>query len=78
MDQGRRQAVAGGLRQGRRFAAERWQPGLFDANGRRIAALIVVGFKERLDMRTLKRIGDACVREAAALSVQLGRREAVA
>lgn len=51
---------------------------VFDANGRRIAALIVVGFKERLDMRTLKRIGDACVREAAALSVQLGRREAVA
>jgi hypothetical protein len=38
----------------------------------------VVGFKERLDMRTLKRIGDACAREATGLSAQLGRREAVA
>jgi DNA-binding IclR family transcriptional regulator len=49
-----------------------------DARGRRVAALIVVGFKERLDMRTLKRIGAACAREAAALSGQLGRRERVA
>ena len=49
-----------------------------DARGRRIAALIVVGFKERLDLRTLKRIGEACAREAAALSAQLGRRERVA
>ena len=51
---------------------------IIDARGRRVAALLVVGFKERLDMRTLKRIGDACAREAAALSVQLGRREQVA
>src|SRR4029077_7631627 len=51
---------------------------IVDARGRRVAALLVVGFKERLDMRTLKRIGDACAREAAALSVQLGRREQVA
>jgi DNA-binding IclR family transcriptional regulator len=49
-----------------------------DARGRRVAALLVVGFKERLDMRTLKRIGDACAREATELSAQLGRREAVA
>jgi DNA-binding IclR family transcriptional regulator len=51
---------------------------IVDARGRRVAALLVVGFKERLDMRTLKRIGDACAREAAALSAQLGRREQVA
>jgi DNA-binding IclR family transcriptional regulator len=51
---------------------------IVDARGRRVAALLVVGFKERLDMRTLKRIGDACAREAAALSAQLARREQVA
>ena len=49
-----------------------------DARGRRVAALIVVGFKERLDMRTLKKIGEACAREASALSAQLRRRERVA
>jgi DNA-binding IclR family transcriptional regulator len=51
---------------------------IVDARGRRIAALIVVGFKEQLDMRTLKRIGEACSREAASLSTQLGRHAAVA
>jgi DNA-binding IclR family transcriptional regulator len=51
---------------------------IVDARGRRVAALIVVGFKERLDMRTLKRIGAACASEAAALSAKLGRREQVA
>jgi len=51
---------------------------IIDARGRRIAVLIVVGFKERLDMRTLKRIGERAAREAAVLSAQLGRREAVA
>jgi len=51
---------------------------IIDAHGRRIAALLVIGFKERLDMRTLKRIGQRTAREAAELSAQLGRREAVA
>jgi DNA-binding IclR family transcriptional regulator len=51
---------------------------VIDAHGRRVAALLVVGFKERLDMRTLKRIGESTAREAAALSAQLKRREAVA
>lgn len=51
---------------------------VFDAHGRRVAALLVVGFKERLDLRTLKKIGERCAIEAAALSEQLGRREAVA
>ena len=51
---------------------------VFDAHGRRVAALLVVGFKERLDLRKLRRIGERCVVEAAALSAQLGRRESVA
>ena len=51
---------------------------IIDPRGRRIAVLIVVGFKERIDMRTLRRIGERAAREAAALSAQLGRREAVA
>lgn len=51
---------------------------IVDPRGRRVAALIVVGFKERLDLRTLRKIGEACAREAAALSLQLGRRERVA
>jgi len=51
---------------------------IVDGRGRRVAALIVVGFKERLDMRTLKRIGERTAREATALSAQLGRRERVA
>ena len=51
---------------------------VFDAHGRRVAALIVVGFKERLDLRTLRRVGERCAVEANALSAQLGRREAVA
>ena len=49
---------------------------IVDARGRRIAALLVVGFKERLDLRTLRRIGEGCAREAAQLSAQLARREA--
>ena len=51
---------------------------IIDPRGRRVGALIVVGFKEQLDMRTLKRIGDACAREATVLSAQLGRRQGVA
>ena len=51
---------------------------VIDARGRRIAALLVVGSKERLDLRTLRRVGEACAREATELSAQLGRREQVA
>lgn len=51
---------------------------IIDAQGRRIAALLVVGFKERLDLRTLRRIGERCAVEARALSAQLDRRAAVA
>ena len=51
---------------------------IIDAQGRRIAALLVVGFKERLDLRTLRRIGERCAVEAQALSAELDRRAAVA
>ena len=51
---------------------------IIDAEGRRIAVLLVVGFKERLDLRTLRRIGERCAIEAHALSAELDRRAAVA
>jgi len=51
---------------------------IIDPRGRRVGALIVVGFKEQLDMRTLRRVGQRTAREAAELSAQLGRRKAVA
>lgn len=43
-----------------------------DATGRRVAALIVVGFTARLDLRTLRRVGARCARAAAQLSARLG------
>jgi DNA-binding IclR family transcriptional regulator len=44
--------------------------------GRPVAVLMVVGFKERLDLRTLKRIGIACEQAARLLSARLGSRSA--
>src|SRR5437773_574400 len=43
-----------------------------DANGKRIAVLMVVGFKERVDLRTLRKIGERCASAAAELSRRLG------
>ena len=40
--------------------------------GQPVAALIVVGLKERLEPRILHRIGDRCAAEADALTVRLG------
>jgi DNA-binding IclR family transcriptional regulator len=51
---------------------------IVDATGRRVAALLVVGFKDRLDLRTLRKIGEACAREAATLSARLQRKESAA
>jgi DNA-binding IclR family transcriptional regulator len=51
-----------------------------DARGRRVAAVMVVGFKERLDLRTLRRVGERCATAAAAMSRRIGapaRDEAV-
>ena len=47
-----------------------------DARGRRIAVVMVVGFKERLDLRTLRRIGERCVSAARALSQRIGAEAA--
>ena len=43
-----------------------------DERARPVGALIVVGLKERLDLRTLRRIGDRCVEEADGLTLRLG------
>lgn len=51
---------------------------ILDARGQRVACLMVVGFKERLDFRTMKRIGARTAAGARALSQRLGAREAVA
>ncbi len=44
--------------------------------GRAIGALMVVGFKERLDLRTLKRVGEGVARAARSLSERLGAQAA--
>ncbi len=41
---------------------------ILDARGRRIAVVLVVGFKERLDLRTLRRVGERCSDVAVRLS----------
>ena len=46
------------------------------ARGRRIAVVMVVGFKERVDLRTLRRIGDRCLSAAQALSQRIGAEAA--
>lgn len=46
-----------------------------DARGRRVAAVMVVGFRERLDLRTLRRIGERCASAAAAISRRSGAPE---
>lgn len=43
-----------------------------DARGRRVAVVLVVGFKERLDLRTLRRVGERCAAAAATVSKRLG------
>jgi DNA-binding IclR family transcriptional regulator len=53
---------------------------VIDAKGRRVAAVMVVGFKDRIDLRTLRRIGDRCASAATAMSRRIGataRDEAV-
>ncbi len=41
---------------------------IVDARGQRVAALLVVGFKDSLDLRTLRRIGERCAQVAEELS----------
>ncbi|HET8569730.1 MAG TPA: IclR family transcriptional regulator C-terminal domain-containing protein [Candidatus Limnocylindria bacterium] len=47
-----------------------------DASGKRIAVLMVVGFSKRLDLRTLRRVGERCAEAANELSARLARRAA--
>jgi DNA-binding IclR family transcriptional regulator len=49
---------------------------IVDARGSRIAVVMVVGFKERVDLRTLRRIGERCVAAAHALSRRIGAEAA--
>ena len=49
---------------------------IVDARGRRIAVIMVVGFKERVDLRTLRRIGERCASAARALSQRIGAQAA--
>ncbi len=43
-----------------------------DARGRRVGAVMVVGFKERIDLRTLRRIGERCANAASLMSRRIG------
>ena len=45
---------------------------VIDARGRTIAFVMVVGFKQRIDLRTLRRIGERCAAAAQAISRRLG------
>src|SRR5438046_8786123 len=47
-----------------------------DARGRKIAFVMVVGFRQRIDLRTLKRIGERCESAANALSRRIGAKVA--
>lgn len=43
-----------------------------DPRGRKVAFLMVVGFKQRVDLRMLRRIGERCATAANALSRRIG------
>lgn len=43
-----------------------------DARGRKVAFIMVVGFKQRVDLRTLRRIGERCAAAAAAIGHRIG------
>jgi DNA-binding IclR family transcriptional regulator len=45
---------------------------IVDARGRTAAFVMVVGFKQRVDLRTLRRIGERCASAADALSRRIG------
>jgi DNA-binding IclR family transcriptional regulator len=45
---------------------------IVDVRGRTVAFVMVVGFKQRVDLRTLRRIGERCASAADALSRRIG------
>lgn len=51
---------------------------IIDARGRKTAFVMVVGFKQRIDLRTLKRIGERCASAASALSRRIGGKSEAA
>ncbi|MGI8877480.1 MAG: IclR family transcriptional regulator [Candidatus Limnocylindria bacterium] len=68
--------LTGGERVG--YDDEEYLPGvraaaapISDTGGRRIAAIVVVGFKQRIDARALRRIGERCAQVASELSARL-------
>lgn len=46
-----------------------------DARGRTVAFVMVVGFRQRVDLRTLRRIGERCESAAKTISRRLGARD---
>lgn len=68
--------LSGGERVG--YDDEEYLPGvraaaapITDATGRPVAAIVVVGFKQRIDARALRRIGERCAQVASELSARL-------
>jgi DNA-binding IclR family transcriptional regulator len=47
---------------------------IIDARGRKIAFVMVVGFKQRIDLRTLRRIGARCGAAAREISRRMGAK----
>lgn len=47
---------------------------IVDARGRTAAFVMVVGFKQRVDLRTLRRIGERCAGAADAISRRIGAK----
>lgn len=47
---------------------------VLDARGRKIAFVMVVGFKQRIDMRTLRRVGARCAAAAREISRRMGAK----
>lgn len=47
---------------------------IVDARGKRIGFVMVVGFKQRIDLRTLKRIGAQCATAAREISRRMGAK----
>jgi len=47
---------------------------IVDARGRKVAFVMVVGFKQRIDLRTLRRIGAQCGSAAREISRRMGAK----
>ena len=77
LDEGAHGKVMAGARIG--YDDEEMFPGvraaaapIVDARGRIVAFVMVVGFKQRVDLRTLRRVGERCASAADAVSRRIG------